>query len=161
MGRSAAAGMCMGVPEASARGCDVDCTCCHRALRDELGTNCDQRHILCLLLLLERARGAASQWAPYINILPSSYGELGKASNAWAGSSSQHLCQLLGTAAVRALLADSCCAPHHLRADDPYWWSSKEVQLVAGTRLSKAIEQYRPGLDQLMGWVKRLEALRR
>ena len=35
----------------------------------------DQRNILCLLLILERARGDASKWSAYINMLPPVYGE--------------------------------------------------------------------------------------
>ncbi len=30
--------------------------------------------MLCLLIILERARGTASKWHPYINILPTRYG---------------------------------------------------------------------------------------
>lgn len=35
----------------------------------------DQRHILCLMLILERARGDASKWSAYIDMLPTQYGE--------------------------------------------------------------------------------------
>ena len=45
-----------------------------RLLCDELGS-VDQRDILCLLLIVERARGDASKWAPYIDLLPLQYGE--------------------------------------------------------------------------------------
>ena len=45
-----------------------------RRLREEAGPALDKRLVLCLLLLVERARGAASAWAPYVNVLPSSYG---------------------------------------------------------------------------------------
>ena len=40
----------------------------------EAGDALDQRWALCLLLILERARGSASAWAPYIRILPTRYG---------------------------------------------------------------------------------------
>ncbi|KAF5838136.1 hypothetical protein DUNSADRAFT_3331 [Dunaliella salina] len=33
----------------------------------------DPRHVLCVLLILERARGEESKWAPYLNILPGSH----------------------------------------------------------------------------------------
>ena len=44
------------------------------ALRAEAGAALDRRLVLCLLLLLERARGDASAWAPFIRVLPASYG---------------------------------------------------------------------------------------
>jgi hypothetical protein len=37
---------------------------------------CDQRSLLVLLLVLERAKGQASAFAPYIDMLPQQYGEL-------------------------------------------------------------------------------------
>ena len=45
------------------------------ALRDESGPELDTRYLLCLVLLLERAKGPASAWAPYINALPATYSE--------------------------------------------------------------------------------------
>jgi hypothetical protein len=36
----------------------------------------DLRVMLVLLLVVERCRGQASRWSPYLNILPASYGEL-------------------------------------------------------------------------------------
>ena len=44
------------------------------ALRAEAGAALDRRLVLCLLLLLERARRDASAWAPFIRVLPASYG---------------------------------------------------------------------------------------
>jgi hypothetical protein len=46
-----------------------------RALAEELGPDADQRHLLCLVLILERARGAQSKWHAYMNVLPKAYGE--------------------------------------------------------------------------------------
>ena len=40
------------------------------------GAKLDERLILCLLLLLERARGSQSIWHEYIAILPRTYGGL-------------------------------------------------------------------------------------
>eukprot|EP00967_Tisochrysis_lutea_P102314 scaffold153946_cov15-Tisochrysis_lutea.AAC.1 len=37
----------------------------------------DPRHVLCVLLILERARGQESKWAPYLDILPECYGKCG------------------------------------------------------------------------------------
>ena len=34
----------------------------------------DARYMLCLLLILERAKGSKSAWAPYIDFLPTAYG---------------------------------------------------------------------------------------
>lgn len=45
-----------------------------RALQQQEGTKLDERSILCMLLVLERCRGAASQWAPFISVLPEQYG---------------------------------------------------------------------------------------
>ena len=75
------------------------------------------RDLLCLKLLLERAKGEASLWHPYIAFLPGEY-------------------------------------------DDPYWWSPEAVDLVAGTRLGRAIQQHRPGLDRISELAVRLEELR-
>ncbi|GAX85353.1 hypothetical protein CEUSTIGMA_g12770.t1, partial [Chlamydomonas eustigma] len=41
--------------------------------------------------------------------------------------------------------------------DDPFWWTLTERQLVTGTRLEKAIEDYLPGLQQLASWMTMLE----
>jgi hypothetical protein len=35
----------------------------------------DQRSLLVLLLVLERAKGQASRFAPYVDMLPQQYGE--------------------------------------------------------------------------------------
>ena len=43
--------------------------------------------------------------------------------------------------------------------DDPYWWSIEELSVVKDTRLGRAIEQYRPGLDLISSWTIRLEEL--
>lgn len=41
--------------------------------QEAVGDKLDRRWTLCLLLLLERARGAQSFWAAYIDALPTSY----------------------------------------------------------------------------------------
>lgn len=54
--------------------CAVVCMC--RQLHVELGgsTVLDQRCLLVLLLVLERCKGSTSAFAPYIDMLPTSYG---------------------------------------------------------------------------------------
>ncbi|GIL66105.1 hypothetical protein Vafri_19712 [Volvox africanus] len=71
------------------------------------------RELLCMLLIVERARSAASDWAPYIDILPESY-------------------------------------------DDPAWWDASSLELLRGTRISRAVVAYRPGLERLVAAMKRL-----
>lgn len=44
---------------------------------DAAGTALSERDLLCLLLVLERARGAGSRWAPYLDILPRQYDDPG------------------------------------------------------------------------------------
>ena len=53
---------------------DAEFGAAFRALRAKAGAALDRRLVLCLLLLLERARGAASAWAPFLRVLPASYG---------------------------------------------------------------------------------------
>ncbi|CAL5225504.1 g8333 [Coccomyxa viridis] len=43
--------------------------------QEAVGDKLDRRWTLCLLLLLERARGAQSFWAAYIDALPTSYSD--------------------------------------------------------------------------------------
>lgn len=56
-----------------------------RALLQREGPLLDERFQLCLFLLLERAKGAASFWAPYIAILPPTYGMEKRGQNGVAG----------------------------------------------------------------------------
>ncbi|DBB06668.1 TPA: hypothetical protein ACH3X1_012179 [Trebouxia sp. C0004] len=42
-------------------------------LKKEAGTEMDSRHLLCLLLVIERDKGEASLWHPYIQYLPETY----------------------------------------------------------------------------------------
>ena len=44
--------------------------------QEEVADALDKRWTLCLLLLIEQARGKDSKWAQYINVLPQSYGAL-------------------------------------------------------------------------------------
>lgn len=48
----------------------------------------------------------------------------------------------------------ACCT-----SDDPFWWSEPELALLQGTRLHKAASHYTTGLQQLNGWLIRLEEL--
>lgn len=43
-------------------------------LKAEAGVEMDDRHLLCLLLIVERAKGVSSKWHPYISYLPQTYG---------------------------------------------------------------------------------------
>ena len=43
-------------------------------LKADAGVEMDDRHLLCLLLIVERAKGSDSEWHPYISYLPQSYG---------------------------------------------------------------------------------------
>lgn len=43
-------------------------------LKAEAGLEMDDRHLLCLLLIVERAKGISSKWHPYISYLPQTYG---------------------------------------------------------------------------------------
>lgn len=45
-----------------------------RALLAEAGSELADRFVLCLVLLMERLKGGDSAWAPYINMLPTTYG---------------------------------------------------------------------------------------
>ena len=44
-------------------------------VQEALGDALDRRWMLCLLLLLERARGKQSFWSQYIDVLPRTYSE--------------------------------------------------------------------------------------
>ncbi|BDA40695.1 probable actin-histidine N-methyltransferase at N-terminal half [Coccomyxa sp. Obi] len=44
-----------------------------KLLKEEVGDALDRRWTLCLLLLIEKARGKASKWASYIEVLPRQY----------------------------------------------------------------------------------------
>ena len=57
--------------------CQSNVSVCFRLLCGELGGGVDQRNLLCVLLILEKARGDASKWSPYIDILPQEYGAQG------------------------------------------------------------------------------------
>ena len=114
----------------------------------ELGTCVDQRNVLCVLLILEKARGDTSVWAPYIDILPQEYGK-----NPRGSGHTNYIITLCSLYDMRVFLT-----PH---LDDPYWWSSEELGMVQGTRLGRAIEEYRPGIDLISSWTKRLEEIQR
>lgn len=89
-------------------------TAFRRLLLEDLGDSPDPRHVLCLLLLVERARGPASPWQPYISTLPEAY-------------------------------------------DDPFWWPESDLRLLVGTRLGRAVEKCRPGVDKLAAHASLLE----
>lgn len=47
-----------------------------KRLVDACGKALDERYLLCLSLLIERCKGCESAWAPYLDVLPLSAGEL-------------------------------------------------------------------------------------
>lgn len=47
-----------------------------KRLVDASGKALDERYLLCLSLLIERCKGCESTWAPYLDVLPLSAGEL-------------------------------------------------------------------------------------
>ena len=56
--------------------CSCDCTFgqAFNKLKTDAGIEMDDRHLLCLLLIVERAKGINSEWHPYISYLPQTYG---------------------------------------------------------------------------------------
>ena len=82
-----------------------------RRLREEAGPALDKRLVLCLLLLVERARGAASAWAPYVNVLPTSYSAAPSSSTMLAGQSFAPPFSVL-ISRGRGLRSNSACAVH-------------------------------------------------
>lgn len=56
--------------------CYVDCPFgqAFNELKAEADVAMDDRHLLCLLLIVERAKGTSSKWHPYISYLPQTYG---------------------------------------------------------------------------------------
>lgn len=57
---------------------DAEYGAAFKALQHEAGSDLDQRCCLVLALVLQRCRGAASAWAPYIAMLPQCYGALAR-----------------------------------------------------------------------------------
>ena len=49
-------------------------------LKKQAGDQIDSRHLLCLLLILERAKGTDSFWYHFIQYLPKSYGKFNHSS---------------------------------------------------------------------------------
>ena len=62
------------VPPAVNQNCLPPTSVCCVHGQAEVGDCLDSRWMLCLLLIIERARGFRSRWAPYISILPTHYG---------------------------------------------------------------------------------------
>ena len=53
---------------------DTDFGAAFSALAAEVGRELADRFLLCLVLLVERVKGASSAWSPYISMLPQTYG---------------------------------------------------------------------------------------
>jgi len=143
-----------------------------RALRAEAGPGLDARAALCLLLLLERARGPASAWAPYVDVLPDTYGAQRRFLSSVGGASAAGVCSS-GQAAIEAGSALRWPAPHVAalpvrvrgaergaprgrHAGDPTWWSAADLALVEGTRLGAAAAAHAAALRRLAAWRDRL-----
>ena len=152
-------------------------------LKKEAGAEIDSRHLLCLLLILERAKGEASLWHLYIQYLPQTYGAPHKIVCPKDCASDPCTIKLifgslvlepikyilqcpseLGfgicTTVVHSLsttLADSVCA----LADDPLWWGEEEVALLGGTCLEIAVKQHHKIAAKLTCWRDQLVQLQR
>jgi len=148
-----------------------------RALRAEAGPGLDARAALCLLLLLERARGPASAWAPYVDVLPDTYGAQRRFLSSVSGASTVGVCSSR-QAGIEAGSALRWPAPHVAalpvrvrgaergaprwrRAGDPTWWSAADLALVEGTRLGAAAAAHAAALRRLAAWRDRLLELHR
>ena len=150
-------------------------------LQENLKADLTERACLTLLLLVERAKGSHSIWAPYIASLPQTYRE-----SCYSQHLSRYVTQLTGTArqlAVRrpmprwrslivfsrkchgcqngnesSCLPSSTClwmAEKSLRLfvlEDGSWWSAEELSKVMTTRLGRLAEHHRSGLRQLTAW---------
>lgn len=101
--------------------------------------------MLCALVILERARGSASEWAPYIRILPDAYGGCGK------------LRCVAPPCPIHTLAPATC-------ADDPFWWQPGQLRLLRGTRLGRAVAPdgpHRRDIKAVAQLVQQLEAAMR
>ena len=99
----------------------------------------DDRLILVLVLLMERARGRHSKWAAYISILPVTF-------SMQSLTLYPHPCHM-----PRLKVKVMCC-----RTDDPCWWAPEDLALVKRTRLAHCAGQYRGSLQYLTHWRDRL-----
>jgi len=152
-------------------------------LKEEAGADIDSRHLLCLLLIVERAKQEASLWHPYIQYLPQTYGAPLKVVCPKDCASDPctikvifgslvlepimyilqcpsklgfDLCTTL-VDSLSTTLADSLCA----LADDPLWWGEEEVALLGGTRLEIAVKQHHKIAAKLTCWRDQLVQLQR
>jgi len=148
-----------------------------RALRAEAGPDLDARATLCLLLLLERALGPTSAWAPYIDVLPDTYGAPRRGPRLCQPSQCRRRLFLLRRLQGRLNTALACTPrcraasararrrrgagradgrPRTRRAGDPTWWSAADLALVEGTRLGAAAAAHAAALRRLAAWRDRL-----
>ena len=141
-----------------------------------------REHLLCLLLIVERAKGEASLWHPYIQYLPEIYGApLRK----FCPKDSASGCTTKPIFAAKSLnryitvsiwirfwhfnkvrRLPECNFGRQLikfkaLADDPLWWGEEEVALLGGTRLEIAVKQHHKIAAKLTGWRNRLVQLQR
>ena len=142
-------------------------------VQEAVGDDLDRRYTLCLLLLLEKARGTESYWAAYIAALPTSYSkppllnpsclqstapDHRKQSRTWdctAGHQPRktRLLVLCRSACVRCcfLLNTALCW-----AGDPLWWGPEAVSLLEGTKLEAGVEYQKSTMKKLRLWRRQL-----
>jgi len=151
-------------------------------LKKEAGAEIDSRHLLCLLLIVERAKREASLWHPYIQYLPETYGAPLKKVCPKDSASGCTTKPIFAAKSLNRYITVSiwirfwhfnkvrrlpeCNFGRQLikfkaLADDPLWWGEEEVALLGGTRLEIAVKQHHKIAAKLTGWRNRLVQLQR
>lgn len=137
-------------------------------MQEAVGDVLDRRWTLCLLLLLEKARGTMSFWAAYIAALPTSYSNP-PLLHPHAADHRQHSQMWYCTTdhkpwkAWNLLLCRNACVPccflHKATlcwAGDPLWWGPEALSLLQGTKLSASVEYQRSNIKKLGIWRRQL-----
>lgn len=69
-----------------------------------------------------------------------------------------HICCHTGVVLYSRLAVAGCLC---VLTDDPFWWDDDALALLRGTRLGRAMDDYRPGLGRLTTWLRQLHNLHR